>query len=235
MRSGHFMLGSFRLRQTDWPLPASLVAHAAVLAALLWAGMPRMPPPPPERPIAVDILSQDQFDALTRPKPAPVMPPPMLASPLPALGSAASAPAASAPPQPARPETIEATKFFAAGILADPANREIAETLPLLAGDEQVIQLCNMEALEQLRVADMAERPDTVVGYAYGDMTVAGATLTANGGAFRSQGHWFHVQYHCTASAEARAVSAFDFTVGDAIPQSEWEEHALNANDEGLD
>ncbi|WP_170848480.1 DUF930 domain-containing protein [Devosia sp. YR412] len=212
-------------------MPASVAGHVAILILLLWAAAPRRLPVPPERPIAVDILSESQFAALHPPAVEPVALL-MVASPTPEPDPVQSI----LPPAPeSGPQPVKATKFFASGILSDPANREIAEALPLLAGDEQVIQLCNMEALEQLRVARVAGPPDAVVGYAYGDMVLAGQALTAEGGAFRSQGQWFHLQYHCAATADARSVRAFDFTLGDAIPESEWEEHALNGSDEGLD
>ncbi|WEK04209.1 MAG: DUF930 domain-containing protein [Candidatus Devosia phytovorans] len=227
------MFHSFRFSDHHCALPASVALHAGAFALLLWLGMPRSLPEPPDSSIAVDIFSESAFAALIRPPSAPETPVPANRS-LPASSMRAVAPA---PPDqaPSGPQAVHATTFFASGILDDPANRDIAETMLLLAGDEQVIQICNMEALEQLRVADASKLPDAVVGYAYGDLVLAGNRLTASGGAFRSAGQWFHLQYHCTAAADARGVSAFDFTVGDAIPESEWEEHALNGSDEGLD
>lgn len=129
----------------------------------------------------------------------------------------------------------QASRFYASGILGDPANRELQGNFSLLAGSEQLIQLCNIEALEQLRGEPGAAEPDALVGYAFDDMTVANGQLEAKGGAFRRGGQWYHVHYRCTVAADLRSVGAFEYEVGALVPQSEWEEHFLNGNDEGLD
>lgn len=130
---------------------------------------------------------------------------------------------------------VEAREFFAGSILTDPANAEVRENFPLLARDEQVVQLCNIEALEQLRLAEGDFEPDALVGYAFGDLSVNQTVLDAEGGAFRSRGAWFHLRYHCAVSADVTAVSGFAYAIGDEVPESQWEEHFLNGSDEGLD
>lgn len=130
---------------------------------------------------------------------------------------------------------VEARQFFAGAILKDPANREVRENFPLLATDEQVVQLCNMEALEQLRLADDAFDADALVGYAFDSFAIEKTVLDAEGGAFRSKGRWFRLRYHCEVSPDVTAVSAFAYAIGDPVPKDQWEEHFLNADDEGLD
>jgi len=130
---------------------------------------------------------------------------------------------------------VRATDFYAARILADPANAEVRRNFGQLASSEQLVQLCNIEALEQLGRAQAGTKPDAVVGYAFGDLEVEGDTLVADGGAYRRQGKWFKLRFDCTARPDMTSVAAFDYALGGAIPRSQWEEHFLNADDEGLE
>jgi len=214
-----------------WTLPLSLGGHALLLLLALLLMAPRALPIPPERPIAVDLVSPE---ALQPPVPL-AMPVPEL-EPVPAVEPApAAAPAAEPLPPAGEPGMTQASQFYASGILADPANAEVRDNFPLLAGSEQLIQLCNIEALEQLRGEPGAGEPDALVGYAFGDMQVTGGLLEAEGGAFRRDGQWYHLRYRCTAGSDLRSVSAFEYQVGALVPPSEWEEHFLNGDDEGLD
>jgi hypothetical protein len=67
------------------------------------------------------------------------------------------------------------------------------------------------------------------------DMMWQGLTLTAAGGAFRSRRKWYGVAFHCTVASGYEAVTAFDFKLGDPIPEDKWDEYLLNAEDEDDD
>lgn len=205
-----------------WSLPASLAVHSLLaLAALLL--VPRPLAPPAERSIAVDIVSPEQYAALL---PAPVQPEPVVVQ---------EPPAEPAPPQaPAADGMVEAHDFYAAAILDDPSNAELRDNFPLLASSEQIVQLCNIEALEQLRSSGAASDPDALVGYAFGGFAVDHDELRVDGGAFRSRSQWFHIRYRCTVMADMSGVRAFEYAVGDVVPPSQWEEHFLNADDDWL-
>ncbi|KRA47888.1 DUF930 domain-containing protein [Devosia sp. Root635] len=205
-----------------WTLPVSVVLHGGLLAALLVVAVPRTLERPAQRVISVELI---------RPSPPPVI---AGAEPAPEPVAPVEAP----PPVPtasADDGMTAATDFYAGGILADPANVEVRKNFPLLASSEQVIQLCNMEALEQLRLADPAVPADALVGYAFDAITVAGTMLDAPDGAVRSGGRWFHFRYHCAVTADMAGVSAFEYALGDPVPPEQWEEHFLNANDDWLD
>lgn len=207
-----------------WTLPVSVAAHAGLLAVVLLMAVPRTLERPVERVISVDLV---------RPEPAP----PAEAAPEPrqqaVATSAAAPPAAEAAPA-AGGGMVAATSFYAAGILADPANAEVRKNFPLLASDEQVVQLCNMEALEQLRTGQEAMDADTLVGYAFDSISVSLGVLDAPGGAVRSGGKWFHFRYHCAVAADMASVSAFEYALGPSIPQDQWVEHFLDADDDWL-
>ncbi|KQX38810.1 hypothetical protein ASD04_09155 [Devosia sp. Root436] len=207
-----------------WTLPVSVVIHGGLLAALLALAVPRSLERPAQHVISVELV-----------RPAPQSPPPAVASAEPAPKPAAVPEAP--PPVPtasADDGMIAATDFYAGGILADPANAEVRRNFPLLASSEQVTQLCNMEALEQLRLADPAVPADALVGYAFDSITVAGTVLDAPDGAVRSGGSWFHFRYHCAVTPDIAGVSAFEYALGAAVPPEQWEEHFLNGNDDWL-
>ena len=107
----------------------------------------------------------------------------------------------------------------------------IRQTLTTIADSERVVQLCNIEGLEQIRRAEPKYDPDTLVSYAMADPVAAGMTLSAPGGAFRSRRKWYGISFKCTAAPDYQGVTAFEFKLGEPIPQDQWEEHNLNAED----
>ena len=91
------------------------------------------------------------------------------------------------------------------------------------------MQLCSIEAIEQIRRARPEVEPDTVVAYAMADMVTRDGALIADGGAFRSRREWYEVKFSCVAAADYSAVERFEFSVGEFIPHDKWEEHYLTA------
>lgn len=223
------------LRQPIWGTAASLLLHAGLALALLLVSPLRPLIVPPPVPVAVEIVTPDQFAALQPKAEAP----PVLAAPTQALEAA---PASDAPASEARlpqlpttaPQpnpTVTATKFYAAGILNEPGMERIRKSFESLAGSEKLMQLCNIEGLEQIKRAEPKFDPDTLVSYAMSDPVAAGLTLGASGGAFRSRRKWYGVAFQCTVGRDLKSVVAFQFTLGQAIPEDQWEDHNLNAED----
>jgi hypothetical protein len=224
-------------RRLPWPALASLLLHGAVLAltAFVLTSRDNLVPPPEPPAVAVEIVTPAEFAALQPPAEAP---PPIIASPAPAAEAAPAvtadrlAPSAQLAPDIAENPTVTATRFYAADLLQQPAMQRIRQGLRGFADSERLIQICNIEALEQIRRAAPDTAPDTMVAYAMADLLSSGMTLTATGGAFRSRRRWFGIAFNCTVASGYEAVTAFDFKLGDAIPESEWEAHNLNAADE---
>lgn len=217
--------------QEQGSLVGSTMAHGLLLVAVIWFSVPRPLPTPPSGAIFVEFVAQSQ---------APIEPAPqakVLSAPVPQTEQvvAATEVATSQPASPAQTEaggTVVATRFYAASVLNDPANSEVRKNFPLLADQEQVIQICNIEALEQLREAEPGTPPDTLVGYAFDSIDVSGLDLSANGGAVRSGGQWYRIRYRCAVAPDMRGVVAFEYELGELVPESEWEAHFLNGNDE---
>lgn len=216
-------------------LVASALLHAMVLALLLHAGGV-LPAAPPEHSIAIDLVTAAQYAAATAV-------PAIVIAPVSRAGVAQPPPKAPpvAPPPPAPPTSVppsgmvHPTQLLGASVLAEPASKEVRETLPLLGGDERKIQLCDIEALAQIHAADAKLDPDVLVAYAMADMDVGPAGVTADGGAFRSKQQWYGFKFRCEVSADLKSVTDFWFAIGEPIPRSEWESHDLTAEDQEMD
>ena len=124
-----------------------------------------------------------------------------------------------------------ATTLYAARLLQRPDMAQVRRGLAGVTPGERLVQLCNIEALEQIRLAAPQYDPDTMVSYAMADPVVSGLMLTALGGAFRSRRLWYGVSFECRAAPRLDGVTSFAFRLGEPIPQSEWEAHNLNAED----
>lgn len=207
-------------RGRPWGIGLSLLVHVLALVAVLLVAQPdrRNAPPEPES-IAVELISAADFAALTQPAPAPVLATPPAQTP--------AAPVAPLATPDAGP--IEATRFFASAILR--SDRKIAAALDSVSFEERITQLCNIEGLEQIRVAALGYAADTLVPYAMAQTRIADHVLTAPGGAFRSRRQWFAIAFTCTVAADLGHVQAFSFSVGAPIPRELWDAHFLTEED----
>ncbi|MBX5189860.1 DUF930 domain-containing protein [Rhizobium sp. NZLR3b] len=224
---------------------ASFVLHA-VMVALLLLMLPRPEPPTPlpDEGITVDIVPEAAKPSatarpVTAPAPAAARPDasapareivPLLQEKAPA---AATAPEAASVPAalPRADVFVEAGQLFSETVLSDPRSRGAREALRGLAGSERNLQLCDLEALEQVRRARPDMRPDTLAPYAMASEKIRGNSVEVKGGAFRSKRKWYNIQFKCELDAGSSKVVSFAFLVGDAIPQGEWQAHDLVADD----
>ncbi|MBD9651792.1 DUF930 domain-containing protein [Ensifer sp. ENS09] len=127
---------------------------------------------------------------------------------------------------------VQAKRFFSAAILADSRSRQALEGLSQLTADERIVQLCNLEAMEQVHRWRVDFNPDLLVAYATSNILLTGRDLRADGAAFRSRGRWFNIKFGCAVAPDIKSVVRFEFQVGDEIPKSEWEAHFLPAGAE---
>ena len=168
-----------------------------------------------EKSLTVDLLTPEQFAAIAHPpaEPAPAAVPP--------------APEAVPPAEPGPAAMIHATQMLSAGALADPRSRQAREMLPQLAPDERMVQLCGLEAMEQVHQWRPDFQPDALVSYALSDPVIAADGIRADGAAFRSRGNWYGIRFDCGVSPDHRTVVRFEFRVGDPVPKDEWEARNL--------
>ena len=219
-------------RRLPWGAAASLLLHGLLLALLVVGQSVPVEPPVPQS-VDVDLLSIAQFTALFAP-PAPV---PQLAAPVPAEPAAPPLPSAE-PATPAAPEAasngpFRATDFYAGSLLVEPESARLRQAMRALADPERIVQLCDIEAMEQVRRARPDYDPDMVVPYAMAQTDMRDGMLIATGGAFRSRREWYALSFRCTPAADFSHVEAFEFTLGEQIPHELWEEHYLTTEEVG--
>ncbi|PWK72674.1 DUF930 domain-containing protein [Aminobacter sp. AP02] len=201
---------------------ASLALHALLLAAILLLPRPHTFKVPAEAAVPIELVEP-------APEPTNVQSPSRPVAPVapPADGAATTpGPAASAVQ---RPAMVKARGFYAAKVLADPRSRSARQALATFAPDERAIQLCNIEAMEQIHRWKAELRPDLVAPYATANLRIEGGSIHAKGGAFRAGQRWFGVTFNCDVADGA--VAAFEFSVGDEIPKGRWAEYNLAAGD----
>ncbi|TAU84665.1 DUF930 domain-containing protein [Rhizobium leguminosarum] len=227
---------------------ASFALHAiAILLLLLLLPKAESPLPLPDDGLSVEIVPQ-AVESLKMPEPAKTPLPEQAKSEAAKPEAEPAAPVANNPPAAAMPsvapitapapkpmEFVEARQLFSDKVLADPRSRQAREALRGLAGSERNLQLCDLEALEQVRRAQPAMAPDALAPYAMAAEKVSGNWVKVKGGAFRSKRKWYNIQFKCELDAGSGKVVSFAFLVGDAIPQGEWQEHNLVADDGAAD
>lgn len=199
-----------------WGFFASAGTHVTLLLVLLFL-MPTVArlPQPLEQPVSVDVMTPAQFDAVTKPGMPEVL-----------RGPDQAAPDAAPPLAPAS-GMVQATRMLSGRILADPRSREARKDLATFSVDERVLQLCNLEAMEQIEAWNTKFRPDNLVAYARSDETIAGNTVKAAGAAFHSGDMWYDLRFDCLLAPNMQEVAAFAFEVGKAVPERDWEELGL--------
>lgn len=107
------------------------------------------------------------------------------------------------------------------------ADAKFERTLKLLMPTDRMAQLCDYTAMSRIRKDLNQYRPERAVANATTDIVIAGDTLQANGGAFRSRGKWFAMSYTCKTDGEHMKVLSFDYKVGAEIPQEKWAGYGL--------
>ena len=223
---------------------ASIALHA-VLALLLWSLPPDVRPDVPrDRGLEVELVA-------IRRAPPPVSAPPPAAGP-PSVAAAAPSPAQvpdtvpepvavlpdSAEPAPAaagRDGLVRADRLMSSDVLADPRSREARAALAGFGTADRMVQLCGIEAMEQVHAWDARLEPDNVVAYAMAEAKIGARDVVAEGGAIRSGKRWFNIEFNCELAPDLTRVVAFAFRLGEPIPRSAWEEHNLPDGDAPLE
>lgn len=207
-------------------LPVSVALHLLALALALLLASERRLPPSAEQAVSVEILVE------AAPAPPPVANEAQPAGePVEAPEQWREQPELSQGRAARDGAVVRARTMLAARALADPRSRDALDEWRKLYPDERIIQLCNLEAMEQVHAWQPSFEPDFVVAYAMGDIALTGFTLVADGAALRDHQAWYNMRYSCEVAADMEAVVAFEFVLGEAIPESEWAEHHLAAGD----
>ncbi|WP_245464456.1 DUF930 domain-containing protein [Mesorhizobium sp. M8A.F.Ca.ET.021.01.1.1] len=212
-----------RNEASPWGISTSVLLHALLAATVMLMPLPKPPNRREEEErVSVAILTPQQFEASTRPPSPPAEGP---GAPIPA----APAPTPSAPRSPVAPAMIHPTRMLSAKTLADPRSKQARADLETFASDERMVQLCNLEAMDQIRQWRADFQPERVVPYATAEEKITGTTIAADGAAFRSGKNWYSLKFKCQLAQDGESVIGFEFLVGDPVARDKWDELGLPA------
>lgn len=128
--------------------------------------------------------------------------------------------------EPAKPKAVEklsslapAKQLFSEESLSSFRVRQSARKM---TARDRIKQLCTIEALEQVRRQRPGTFPDLFVPYSRSGEGLSDYALNASGGAFRSKGDWYNINFKCTVDNSRSKVISFSFAVGGSVPRSEW-------------
>lgn len=121
-------------------------------------------------------------------------------------------------PKPTTPakKLTRAREIYSKDAMSDP---RVKQALGKLAPKDRIIQICGIEALEQVRRHKPGAFPDML---AREGGSVSATGLTVSDGAFRSQRKWYAIDFTCKIDAETMVINSFSYDLGRAIPEGEW-------------
>jgi hypothetical protein len=125
-----------------------------------------------------------------------------------------------------RPAKLGFTVCATLVVLPCAAAPRIQSSLAKLDKQTRLEQVCDIEAMRRIRRVGHY-LPDRAMSSASAPQTHRGDTLIAPGAAFRSRGKWYELAFTCTGTEDHMKVTAFSFTIGDAIPAEKWPEYGL--------
>lgn len=134
----------------------------------------------------------------------------------PAVSDKTEKPAKALTEKPKADKLDEAKKLYSKDALADPRVKQALGRLP---PRERIIQVCNIEALEQIRHHRPGTFPDML---ARDGGSVSQSGMTVSDGAFRSHGQWYALDYKCEANTKTMEIVSFRYAIGAAILKSQW-------------
>lgn len=128
--------------------------------------------------------------------------------------------AAAKPATPAKKLT-RAREIYSKDAMSDP---RVKQALGKLAPKDRIVQICGIEALEQVRRHQPGTFPDMLAREG-GSISATG--LTVSDGAFRSKRKWYAIDFTCKVDAETMVIQSFSYNIGRAIPEGEWNKRKL--------
>lgn len=105
--------------------------------------------------------------------------------------------------------------------------RSSTDEMMMLDPAARMEQRCNARGMGLVGREHKGFHPDELVAYAYANTVIHQGRIKAPGAAVRSGNTWYHLSYDCETANEGLDVKSFSYTLGAAIPTSEWEGHYL--------
>lgn len=122
---------------------------------------------------------------------------------------------------------VEAKELFSAKSIADPRVKQAMGQLPV---KKRILQLCSIEALEQIRNQRPEDFPDMLVPFGPSGGFIGKDQIDASGGAYRSKGDWHDVNFKCKVNLDTVEVVSFSYAIGGIVPKASWQQRRLPLN-----
>jgi hypothetical protein len=108
------------------------------------------------------------------------------------------------------------------------SNSRFYDSLNRLDPETRLEQVCDLEAMKRIdHDPNNHYHPDRAQTDAISNPRHAGDTITGTGGAFRSKGQWYSFTFTCEGTPDHLRVRAFNYKVGEPIPESKWATYGL--------
>lgn len=107
------------------------------------------------------------------------------------------------------------------------ASLRVRQTARKMSPRDRIMQLCSIEALEQVRNKRPGSFPDLLVPFGRSGGVISDYGLNASGGAFRSKSNWYNLDFKCTVDSSRSKVVTFSLVIGKAVPKSDWNARRL--------
>ena len=105
-------------------------------------------------------------------------------------------------------------------------DSRVERMLKQLDPDARFEQVCDLEAMQRIG-KDKAYKPERTIVSALAAPRVSDATMTGNGGAFKSKGQWYQFSFTCRTTGDRMQVLSFSYQVGAPVPPEQWEKNGL--------
>ncbi len=96
-----------------------------------------------------------------------------------------------------------------------------------LAPEERAHQACILLGVDKIRKDKALPRADRMEASVRGDAKFTGTRVTSTDGAVRANHLWYHLKFDCTVTANQMKATAFNYTLGSAIPREKWDDIGL--------
>lgn len=106
-------------------------------------------------------------------------------------------------------------------------DAHMERVLKLLEPTDRLEQLCDFTAMNYIRKDSRRFHPDRAVASAIRAPKIGRNRIDANGGAFRSRGHWYEMNYSCATTPDHMQVLSFKLSIGNEIPEAKWAGYGL--------
>ncbi len=103
----------------------------------------------------------------------------------------------------------------------------LEDALAKLTPEFRSHQVCILRGLSVVRRQPQLRKADRMKTSIFSHAVLDGTKLTAPGGAVRSGGHWYALNFTCDLTDDWMKATSFSFKLGPEIPQTNWERLGL--------